>query len=175
MTTNARRALLIGSLALAALVAACDTATNEGGGGGGGAPDAGAPDAGLVDAGELDGGLPDSGSRPDAGLPGSPDTGLGPFVIVIRDFTFIPTNLVVPPGAFIIVKNEDGVPHSATSQSASGQFLPGPVDGIAFDTGIFLDEARFSIPLSALKGTRIPYFCRVQLGAMRNDPVISVE
>jgi plastocyanin len=95
----------------------------------------------------------------------------------IINFTFTPSNLEVSPGQQVIVKNGDGdgTPHSVTSESAPGQFTPGGVNGVSFDTGIFTGTASFTIPATAPHGTVIPCYCRVHLAGMANTCQIPVK
>jgi hypothetical protein len=58
------------------------------------------------------------------------------------------------------------VPHSVTSEAAPGEFVPGSVGGVAFDTGAFTGDGAFTIPANAPPGTVIPYYCTVHKGAM---------
>jgi plastocyanin len=104
-----------------------------------------------------------------------PPGGGGPATITIRAFTFNPANLTVAPGATVTVVNEDGTAHSVTSQAAPGQFTPGSVAGISFDTGPFTGTRSFSIPANAPDGTVVPYFCEVHRRDMLNAGQITVS
>jgi plastocyanin len=99
----------------------------------------------------------------------------GTFIITISNFTFSPTNLDVPAGATVTVQNMDAVPHTVTSQSMPGQFVPGAVAGVAFDTGIINGTVMFTIPTTAPSGTVVPYFCMVHKNGMRNQPQITIH
>jgi len=67
------------------------------------------------------------------------------------------------------VVNDDGMPHSVTSEATQNAFTPGSVSGISFDTGAFTGSRTFSIPSNAASGTVIPFFCTVHRGTM-NTP-----
>jgi plastocyanin len=96
-----------------------------------------------------------------------PSTPPGGAVITIQSFAFSPTELVVDPGATITVRNLDPEPHSVTSESAVGQFAPGAVNGVSFDTGPFSSGDRtITIPSSAPHGTVVPFYCSVHTSAM---------
>lgn len=97
------------------------------------------------------------------------------YLITIAGFSFLPEDLAVPPGATVIVTNQDGVPHSVTSESAPGTYAPGAVNGVEFDTGIFTKTATIAIPAGAAPGTVIPYFCRVHTSMMANQPRITIQ
>jgi len=93
-----------------------------------------------------------------AGAPG--------FSITIAGSAFSPLELAVPPGATVTVVNRDGMAHSVTSEAIAGDFKPGTVAGVAFDTKPFTGTATFTVPASAPDGTIIPYYCSTHLGAM---------
>jgi plastocyanin len=89
------------------------------------------------------------------------------FLIIISSLSYIPQNLTVPPGATIVVLNEDPIPHSVTSEAAAGAFTPGPVAGVSFDTSVPSNaQTTFEIPSTAPDGTVIPFFCTVHKGVM---------
>lgn len=92
----------------------------------------------------------------------------GPYTIVIRDFVYEPSNLPVPAGTVIQVVNLDVEAHSVTSETKLGNFVNGSVQGIEFDTGAIetSKSASFSVPLNAMPGTVIPYFCTVHKSSM---------
>jgi len=100
--------------------------------------------------------------------PAPPPTTSG-FTITISNLTYSPLNLHVPPGQTVTVVNDDGMPHSVTSEATQNAFTPGSVSGISFDTGAFTGSRTFSIPSSAASGTVIPFFCTVHRGTM-NTP-----
>jgi plastocyanin len=100
------------------------------------------------------GGFPSTG-----GTTGTGGTGTT-YTITIQNFAYSPSNLDVPPGATVTVVNRDSVAHSVTSESALGNFTPGGVNGVSFDTGNFAAGTRsFTIPPSAPMGTVVPYYC----------------
>ena len=72
--------------------------------------------------------------------------------------------------------NQDHEDHSVTSQGQLGAYVPGAVDGISFDTGVFAEGSRtITIPGDAAPGTVIPYFCTVHPVMMANDGRITVN
>ncbi len=94
------------------------------------------------------------------------------FTITIQNFAFSPSNLAVPAGATVNVVNKDSAPHSVTSESTVGNFTPGGVNGVSFDTGTFTAGTRtFTISQSAPSGTVVPYYCAVHLSAMPQGTV----
>lgn len=96
----------------------------------------------------------------------SNDNRLGPgFYISISGMSFSPLDLPVPPGATVTVVNP-AMEHSVTSETTAGAFTLGAVNGVSFDTGVFIGQKSFTIPSSATEGTVIPYFCRNHLGTM---------
>ena len=95
--------------------------------------------------------------------PGSGNT----FLIFISSLSYIPQDLTVPPGATIVVLNEDPLPHSVTSEASAGAFTPGPVAGVSFDTSVPSNaQTTFEIPSTAPDGTVISFFCTVHKGVM---------
>ncbi|HEY3359326.1 MAG TPA: hypothetical protein VGQ83_39115 [Polyangia bacterium] len=96
---------------------------------------------------------------------GTGDGGAGA-EIVISNFAFSPLDLQVAPGTTVTVRNEDASPHSVTSESAPGQYTPGAVAGVSFDTGAFTGTRSFTIPATATSGTVIPYYCSVHTQSM---------
>lgn len=97
--------------------------------------------------------------------------------ITIANFAYAPVNLTVPAGAVVTVLNNDTVPHSVTSQATAGAFVPGAVAGVSFDTGLIAAGAtgQFTIPLGAVSGTVVPYFCTVHTSTMANAGQITVQ
>ncbi len=92
----------------------------------------------------------------------------GPYRITIEDLVYMPTNLEIPAGETLWVVNKDVEPHSVTSESKPGDFVPGAVNGVQFDTGIVSVNASASILVSATAtpGTVVPYFCTVHKSSM---------
>jgi plastocyanin len=112
------------------------------------------------------GGFPSTG-----GTTGTGGTGTT-YTITIKNFAYSPSSLGVPPGATVTVVNQDTAPHSVTSESAMGNFTPGGVNGVSFDTGNFTAGTRtFTIPPSAPLGTVVPYYCAVHLSTMPQGTV----
>lgn len=95
-------------------------------------------------------------------------------LIIISSFRYIPQDLTVPPGATIVVENEDAAPHSLTSEASAGAFTPGAVAGVSFDTGEFSNAMTIvQIPSGAPDGTVVPFYCTVHKAAM-NTPEGSI-
>jgi plastocyanin len=88
------------------------------------------------------------------------------FYITIRGMAFSPLELSVPAGQTVTVLNQDAMPHTVTSEAAAGDFTPGSVGGVQFDTGSFTGQTSFTIPANAPNGTVIPYYCRVHTTTM---------
>jgi plastocyanin len=88
------------------------------------------------------------------------------FYLTISGMAFAPLELSVPAGATVTVLNRDSMAHSVTSEVGAGQFKPGAVSGVSFDTKAFTGTATFTIPAGAQDGTVIPYYCSTHLGAM---------
>jgi plastocyanin len=88
------------------------------------------------------------------------------YYIVINGMAFSPIQLAVPPGATVTVVNQDAMPHSVTSEVAEGDFTPGSLGGVEFDTGAFTGNRSFTIPASAADGTVVSYYCSVHKGTM---------
>jgi len=64
--------------------------------------------------------------------------------------------------------NNDGEPHSVTSEAQVDDFVSGAVQGVSFDTGSISpgSSGELSLPASAASGTVIPYFCSVHKATM---------
>lgn len=105
------------------------------------------------------------GSSSSSSSPAPAPQGPG-FFITISNLSYSPLNLHVPPGATVTVLNQDGMPHSVTSEATQNAFTPGSVSGVSFDTGPFTGTKTFSIPAAATGGTVIPYYCTVHRGTM---------
>jgi plastocyanin len=87
--------------------------------------------------------------------------------ITISGLRFSPLDLSVTPGATITVTNNDGMPHSVTSEATPGAYVRGAVGGVSFDTGEFSSGQRtIQIPASAPIGTVIPFYCTSHRGTM---------
>ncbi|MBI5375298.1 MAG: Ig-like domain-containing protein [Candidatus Schekmanbacteria bacterium] len=87
--------------------------------------------------------------------------------ITISGLTFSPVNLGVSPGAVITVTNTVGFDHSVTSASEPEVYTNGAVNGISFDTGLFLSSSvTIEIPVTATVGTVIPYYCSQHMSLM---------
>ena len=96
---------------------------------------------------------------------GSSTTASG-FFVTISGMAFSPLELAVPPGATVTVLNRDAMAHSVTSEAVAGEFKPGAVSGVSFDTKPFTGTATFTVPANAQDGTVIPYYCSTHLGTM---------
>jgi plastocyanin len=110
--------------------------------------------------------LDDQGTAAPGTGGGAPSVQSQTYEITIANMAYSPLNLEVPPGATVTVTNQDSFVHSVTSEAAAGDFTPGSVHDISFDTGPFTGQKSFLIPSSALDGAVIPYYCSVHLGAM---------
>ena len=88
------------------------------------------------------------------------------FYISIAGMAFSPLQLAVPPGGTVTVLNRDGMNHTVTSEAADGDFTPGSVGGVDFDTGSFIGSKTFTIPSTAADGTVIPYYCKIHTNSM---------
>ncbi len=91
------------------------------------------------------------------------DTSQMPQLIIGSGYRFATPALVVPAGATVLIKNEDGVPHTVTSEAAPGAFSPSG----AFDTGLIPAgrTATITIP-AAVPGTVYYYYCSIHLNLM---------
>jgi len=111
---------------------------------------------------------------------GSSSGGSGPvntapgFYITIKNLSYSPAELDVPPGATVTVVNQDAMQHSVTSEATPGSFTPAAVAGVQFDTGLFTGQMQFTIPAGATNGTVIPYFCTLHKGLM-NTPNATIK
>jgi plastocyanin len=120
-------------------------------------------------------GGPTSTTPPASATPTPTISPAGATIITIKDLNFIPLDVTVAPGTTITVQNLDGIAHSLTSEAAMGQFSPGSVNGVSFDTGVFsMGEKTITIPANAAPGTVVPYFCRIHL-AMMPQGTITVQ
>ena len=88
------------------------------------------------------------------------------FYVVIEGSAFNPLQLSAPPGATVTVLNRDPMAHSVTSEAAAGDFTPGGVGGVEFNTGSFTGSKTFTLPADATDGTVIPYYCTVHKSTM---------
>ncbi len=89
------------------------------------------------------------------------------FLIVISSLSYIRQDLTVPPGATIVVLNEDPMPHSVTSEASADAFTPGAVAGVSFDASVPSNsQTSFEIPSTAPVGTVVPFYCSVHKNAM---------
>ncbi len=104
------------------------------------------------------------------GSPSSTANSGNTFLIFISSLSYIPQNLTVPPGATIVVLNEDPMPHSVTSEASADAFTPGAVAGVSFDASVPSNaQTSFEIPSTAPVGTVVPFYCSVHRNAM-NTP-----
>ena len=98
---------------------------------------------------------------------GTPTAETSGQVISIQGLDFTPLNVTVAPGGTVTVRNVDGILHSLTSEATMGNFSPGAVNGVSFDTGLFsTGDKTITIPADAAPGTIVPYFCRFHLSMM---------
>ncbi len=104
------------------------------------------------------------------GSPSSTANSGNTFLLFISSLSYIPQNLTVPPGATIVVLNEDPMPHSVTSEASADAFTPGAVAGVSFDASVPSNaQTSFEIPSTAPVGTVVPFYCSVHRNAM-NTP-----
>ena len=132
--------------------------------------DSGTPSAPSYGGSSAAGGAATTGGQPGATTGGSPAAAP---TITIQNFAYSPSNLTVAPGDTVTVVNQDTVAHTATSESATGNFTPGAVNGVQFDTGTINAGASgsFTIPASAPMGTVVPYYCALHLQGMGQGTV----
>lgn len=97
--------------------------------------------------------------------------------ITVKDFAFSPANLEVKAGSTVTVNNGDGVPHTVTSEAKAGDYKPGGVAGVQFDTATIgaSGSATFVVPASATTGTEVPYYCAIHTSGMKNTGKITVK
>ena len=109
------------------------------------------------------------------GVVTEPDAGL---VITIEGYAYSPLDVTVDAGTVIAVHNLDQHTHTLTSETNAGDYTPGAVQGIAFDTGP-VDQGRWStvvVPANAASGVTIPYFCTTHgAGMVTPDGHITVR
>jgi plastocyanin len=98
--------------------------------------------------------------------PGAVSANSAPDLITISGMAFTPAHLQVTPGATVTVRNMDSMAHSVTSEAAMNAFRPGAMAGVSFDTGPFMGEMTFTIPMTAAVGTVIPFFSTTDTSMM---------
>jgi plastocyanin len=91
----------------------------------------------------------------------------------ISGFAFSPAGLTIDAGTTLLVLNDDGAPHTVTSEASDNAFVPGSVSGVSFDTGTIAAHgtAQITIPSTAGSGTVIPFFCNVHKSSMGNGHI----
>lgn len=95
--------------------------------------------------------------------------------LTIRNFAYVPPELVVAPGTRIVITNEDDVAHSVTSQAALGNFRFAEVNGISFNVPVeAFGTAELVIDSSAQVGTVVPYYCELHKEGM-GEGTIRIE
>jgi plastocyanin len=98
-----------------------------------------------------------------------------PYVITILNYTVDPANLSVPPGATVLVRNQDDFDHWLASETAPGQYVYAKVGEVGINVYVFSrSEQSFSIPTTAAVGTVVPYFCVLSTSAMINQGQITI-
>lgn len=98
-----------------------------------------------------------------------------PYVITVRNYQFIPADLAAPPGATVLVRNDDDYDHWLMSAAAPGQYVEAAVGGV--DLNLYLPARReqpFQLPATAVVGTVVPYFCWFARNAMMDQGSITI-
>ncbi len=98
-----------------------------------------------------------------------------PYLITVRNYQFIPAALAAPPGATVLVRNDDDYPHWLMSAAAPGQYVEAAVGGV--DLNLYLparSEQPFQLPATAVVGTVVPYFCYLTRNAMMDQGTITI-
>ncbi len=98
--------------------------------------------------------------------------GTGPYTITIEAFIYEPSNIDVPAGETLWVVNKDVEAHSVTSESKMGDYTPGAVNGVHFDTGNIATDTgvKITFPANAPPSV-VPYFCSVHKDTMPQGTV----
>jgi len=91
-----------------------------------------------------------SSGHPSSSANRSPSASAGT-TIVIKDFAFVPADLMVNPGATVTVRNDDPTTHTVTATS--------PHDKV-FDTGNIAAGATVTFKAPAAAGS-YPYICEI--------------
>ncbi len=94
-------------------------------------------------------------------------------VVTIANKTFSPTVLSASPGATVTVNNMDPYAHTFTSEAAENAYTPGGAGNVSFDTGSFTGTAFVTIPVNAVVGTNVWFYCKIHT-TMMNQGYIRV-
>ena len=97
----------------------------------------------------------DMKARPTAPGPVEPMESTAAITLVIRNYSFVPPNLTVPPGATVTVRNEDQVIHTVTADSWS--FIIGNTDS-SFNTGNVTHGVPATLTAPTKRG-QYPFHC----------------
>jgi hypothetical protein len=101
---------------------------------------------------------------------------VSPYVITIRNYMWFPADLPAPPGATVLVRNEDDVDHWLQSAAAQGQYVHAAVGGFDLDLRVPRQSERsFAIPARVAVGTVVPYFCFLFTSAMLDQGTITIS
>ncbi len=98
-----------------------------------------------------------------------------PYVITLLNDTFVPADLQAPPGATVLVRNDDSVAHWLQSAAAPGEYVYAPVGGVSIYLRVpARSEQAFALPAGVAVGTVVPYFCADMTSAMVNQGSITI-
>jgi hypothetical protein len=90
-----------------------------------------------------------------------------PYVITILNDTFLPADLPAPPGATVLVRNDDSFDHWVQSAAAPGEYVYGSFGGVSIYLRVpARTEQAFDLPAAVAVGTVVPYFCADMGSAM---------
>ena len=108
--------------------------------------------------------------------------GSGGTVLSISNLTFSPLDFTVDAGTQVTIKNNDGLEHDVSRQTADNTFTPGTVAGVSFmalvpaasggsggpygGSGGTPGTTSFTIPAGTPSGTVIPYYCNIHKNTM---------
>ncbi|MHB8417173.1 MAG: plastocyanin/azurin family copper-binding protein [Myxococcales bacterium] len=126
------------------------------------------------------GGGADGGTSSGGASGGSNGGSGGTVTVTISNFQYSPDPVTVAAGSTITFVNNDGHPHTATSEAAAKSYTNGHApNGFSFDTGQIAangGSATVTVPASVASGTSQPYYCTNHKGSMTNpDPVIKIQ
>ncbi len=105
-------------------------------------------------------------------------TGGATATVIISNFAYSPDPLTVAAGTTITFVNKDSMAHTATSEAAAKDYVPGTAsNGFSFNAQVPQNgSATVTVPATVTSGTTQPYYCAVHKGGMANpDPVIKIQ